>query len=223
MIDVLIPVLGRPWNVEPLIDSITETTTSSYEVFFICSPGDDEQIAACKKTGHHTWIVDWKPGRADYAKKINWGFDRTSQKWIFQGADDIRFTPNWDGIALRHGHRYDVIGTNDLHNPSVKRGIHSTHTLFKRSYIEKYGGTFDDTGKVFSEVYDHQWIDNEFIRTAQRRGRWYFAKRSVVEHFHPVWKNNEWDPTYNKAYREAKEDQALYVRRIRQMEQAVAR
>ena len=33
-----------------------------------------------------------------------------------------------------------MIGTNDKHNPSVRRGIHSTHTLFARSYIEERPG-----------------------------------------------------------------------------------
>lgn len=223
MIDILIPVLGRPWNIEPLVGSIVDNTAGPYRIIFICSPSDDEQIEVCRKTVQNTWVVEWEPGRADYAKKINWGFEQTTSEWIFQGADDIRFSKNWDTQALRYGQRYSVIGTNDLHNPSVKRGIHSTHILFKREYIEKYGGTFDGSGKVFSEVYDHQWIDNEFIQTAQRRGQWHFAKNSIVEHFHPVWGNNEWDPTYEKAFRESKEDQELFGRRMRQMERAVAR
>lgn len=223
MIDLLIPVLGRPHNVEPLVDSIVFNTAGSYRIIFICSPGDDEQIKACTWMARDTWVVDWEPGRADYAKKINWAFERSSSEWVFQGADDIRFSPGWDTKALRYGKRFSVIGTNDLHNPSVKRGIHSTHILFRRSYIERYGGTFDGSGKVFSEAYDHQWIDNEFIQTAQRRGQWHFCKDSIVEHYHPVWGNNEWDPTYEKAFRESKEDQALFARRIRQMERAVAR
>lgn len=223
MIDMLLPVLGRPWNVEPVIESIVENTKGTYRIIFICSPGDEAQIEACRKTGHDNWIVDWEPGRADFAKKINWAFERSTSEWVFQGADDIRFSPFWDTHALGRPKHFSVIGTNDLHNPSVKRGTHSTHLLFRRSYIEKYGGTFDGSGTVFSEEYDHQFVDNEFIETAKRRGQWAFAKRSVVEHFHPVWQNNEWDDTYRKAFRETSEDQALFARRIRRMEQSVAR
>ena len=221
MIDMLIPVLGRPHNVEPLVDSIVYNTAGSLPGRLHLLPrrrrADRRLPAECAR---HL-VVDWEPGRADYARKINWAYERTHSEWIFQGADDIRFSPAWDTKALRYG-KYAVIGTNDLHNPSVKRGIHSTHILFKREYIEKYGGTFDGSGKVFSEEYDHQWIDNEFIQTAQRRGQWHFAKNSVVEHYHPVWGNNDWDPTYEKAFRESAEDQALFGRRMRLMERAVS-
>ena len=147
VIDLLIPVLGRPSNVQPLLDSIVGNTIGPYQIIFICSPGDDEQIEACRKSGYNTWVVEWEPARADYARKINWAFAQTDSEWIFQGADDIRFSKDWDTKALRYGERFSVIGTNDLHNPSVKRGIHSTHILFRRSYIEKYGGTFEDPGR----------------------------------------------------------------------------
>lgn len=223
MIDILLPVLGRPQNAQPVVDSIIENTDSLHRIIFICSPTDDEQIEASRATGQETWIIGWASDRADYAKKINWAFGETSSEWVFQGADDIRFSKSWDTNALRHGARYSVIGTNDLHNPSVRRGVHSTHILFRRSYIEKYGGTFDGSGKVFTEAYDHQWIDNEFVLTAKRRGEWHFAKHAVVEHLHPLWEGAEWDPTYDKSFRGAKKDQALFVRRISQMERTPVR
>jgi len=215
-IDVLVPVLGRPWNVEPFIESLA-VTHSPYRVFFICSPGDEEEIDACRATDAETWVVEWPSGRGDFAKKINWGFGRTQSEWVFQGADDIRFTDGWDVEALHCAKGRAVVGTNDLHNPSVRRGTHSTHVLFRRDYIERFGGTFDGSGTVFSENYDHQWVDNEFIETAKLRGQWVFCKRSLVEHFHPVWGNNEWDDTYRKAFRESGEDQALYARRMAQL------
>ena len=84
-----------------------------------------------------------------------------------------------------------------------------------------YGGTFDGSGAVFSEAYDHQWVDNEFLELAKRRGKWAFAERSVVEHLHPVWGLAEWDDTYNKAFRETTEDQALFARRQRLMQAGV--
>ena len=219
MIDILIPVLGRPWNVEPLVESIVSGTDGPYQIVFICSPQDSEQIEACRKTGQTTLTVSWQPKKADYARKINWGFSQTNSEWFFQGADDIRFGKHWDTYALNvaKGQR-SVIGTNDLHHPGSRQGTHSTHLLIKRSYIEEQGGTFDQTGAVFSEAYDHQWIDNEFILTARRRGVWAFSKRSLVEHFHPIWKNADWDDTYRKSFRHAGSDRRLFLHRKRKLE-----
>src|SRR4029077_9144365 len=58
VIDVLCPVLGRPWNVQPLVESLKVTQTP-HRLYFICSPGDSAQIAACEQTDAETWIVDW--------------------------------------------------------------------------------------------------------------------------------------------------------------------
>lgn len=214
MIDILVPILGR--SPVEMLKTLEASTTTEFQVYFICSPGDD-QIKVCQASGHVTWVVEWEPGRADFSKKINWAFPRTNSEWVFQGADDIRFSPGWDTEALKVSARAGVVGTNDLHNPSVKAGLSATHILFRRSYIEDYGGTFDGSGTVFSEAYDHQWVDNEFIELAKHRGQWAFAKRSHVEHLHPVWGGAEWDATYNKAFRESKEDQALFARRTKEM------
>lgn len=214
-IDILVPVLGRPHNVHPLLESL-KVTKEPYAVYFICSPGDTAQIEACLRSGQQTWIVHWEPGKADFARKINWAFDRTHSQWLFQGADDIRFHAGWDAAALRIARTKSaqVIGTNDLHNPQVRRAMQSTHTLFARSYIEEQGGTHDGTGKVFCERYDHQYVDLEFCETAKRRGVWAFAKQSIVEHLHPHWGLAPDDATYEKATRLTAQDYRLYQKRM---------
>jgi hypothetical protein len=217
MIDILVPVLGRPQNAAPLCESIVENTKNAYRIIFICSPGDQEQIDACILTAENTWIVDWEPGPGDFAKKINWAYERTMRPWVFQAADDIRFSPGWDSealkVALRTGR--GVIGTNDLRNPGVKRGQHATHILFSRAYIDRYvTGTIDGRGKIFHEGYDHQFTDNEFCQVAMRRGEWAFAKKAIVEHLHPYWGTAEWDDTYRKATRAGQPDQQLFIQRM---------
>lgn len=213
-IDILVPVLSRPQNV-PLFMEAVANTQEPYRVVFICSPGDKEQIKACQNASD-TLIVDWKPGRGDYAKKINYGFTQTENEWVFQGADDIRFSPLWDHHALMLARKRgkQVIGTNDLHNPAVKRRLQSTHTLFARNYITKHGGTLDSTGIVFCELYDHQYIDTEFVEVARRRKVWAFSRESIVEHFHPHWGLAPFDDTYTKAYRDTPADYALYMSRM---------
>lgn len=214
VIDILVPVLGRPQNVKPLLESIA-ITECEHRVFFICSPSDKEQIKACRRSKAQTLVCEWEPGPGDFAKKINWAFPQTDAPWVFQAADDLNFHWGWDIFALRIAKQRSagVIGTNDLGNPLVRRGGHSTHTLIRRSYIDEYGGTYDDTGLVFCELYDHQYCDNEFVQTAIRRGQWAFAKRSIVEHLHPHWGKSPSDATYEKATRATIADGQLYVRR----------
>ena len=160
-------------------------------------------------------MVPWAPGRADYAKKINLGFRQTQNEWIFSGADDIRFQAGWDTTALALGTQKRVIGTNDLHNPLVRRGRSSTHTLFARSYIEEYGGTLDDTGTVLCELYDHQYVDSEFCEVAKRRGEFIFSHNSIVEHIHPDWDHSvRRDATYVKGRRATGRDRQLYIQRM---------
>jgi len=214
-LDILIPVLGRPHNVEPLLESLSVTVTP-HRVLFLCSPGDKEQIAACRASGRDTEVVGWPAGRGDFAKKINWGFSMTEGDWCFQAADDVRFSPGWDtkALALAQARKKDVIGTNDLHNAQVRRGIHATHVFFSRAYIEEQGGTHDGSGRVFCEEYDHQYVDMEFCMTAKRRGVWAYCKASIVEHLHPHWKLAPSDTTYVKAMRNTGQDYRLYCRRM---------
>jgi glycosyltransferase involved in cell wall biosynthesis len=220
-IDILIPVLNRPQNVQRVMDSIAEVTETPHQVIFIATEGDRDEIKALKKAKATFYVHPEPAGRANFAKKINWVFPKTTAPWIFQAADDLRFHWGWDTFALRFAEQRNaaVIGTNDLGNKLVMRGGHSTHTFFRRSYIEEYGGTYDDTGLVFCELYDHQYTDNEFVQTAIRRGQWAFCKRSLVEHLHPVWRKGEFDETYEKAFRETQEDNRLYMRRMRQGDQ----
>jgi hypothetical protein len=171
-------------------------------------------------------VASWEPGRADCARKINLGFRETTEPWVFTGASDLVFHADWDSHALLAAKKTGagVVGTQDTRNPMVKRGLQSTHSLVGRAYIEEYGSaTFDSTGAVYSETYDHQFIDLELVETAKLRGRWAFAKRSVVEHRHPHWATAEMDSTYEKATRATTQDRRLYVQRMRRCERTLAR
>jgi glycosyltransferase involved in cell wall biosynthesis len=216
VIDILVPVLGRPANAAPLVESIVEHTRSPYRIIFICSPEDHDEILACNATEAEVVIAPFESGPGDFARKINWAFEHTLSEWVFQGADDIRFSARWDLEALKVARmrKCAVIGTNDLHNPAVKQGRHSTHTLFSRAYIDSHGsGTYDNTGLVFCELYDHQFVDTEFCETAMIRKEWAFARRAVVEHLHPYWGKVAFDDTYTKALRATQADLDLYRQR----------
>lgn len=226
VIDVTVPMLRRGHLVEQLCANIAETTRNPYRIIFVCSPNDEETVEACRATEHDVIVVNWKPGKADWAKKMNLAYERTEGEWIFQAASDLLFHANWDSHALatHASTNARVIGTNDLGNPLVKRGRHSTHTLFARDYIEEYGsGTLDNSGRVFTELYDHQWADNELIETARVRGELAFARHSIVEHLHPHWGKAPVDETYEKAGRGYDRDRVLFQKRFRELIRPAAR
>ena len=220
MLDIVCPVLDRPANAQPFVDSIKATTTVPYTIFFVCSPGDDLEIEACYATGERLAIAPWMPGSGDAAKKWNYGYERGSNPYVFTAADDVTFTPGWDVEILRVAERTGagMVGSNDMANPLVMRGRHSTHSLFSRSYIDSVGGTFfDGPGIVYAECYEHQWIDTEAVKAAMDRQQWAFARKSVVAHHHPIFDRSvAMDDTYRRALGDASADKRLYEQRIGQ-------
>lgn len=211
---IVIPVLGRPQRAQPVYESAA-TTNVPHRVLFLCSPGDDLQRAACLETGADVAEVEWEPGPGDWARKIEAAIAESEESWIFTGADDLRFHDGWASEALRAAARTGcrVIGTNDLGNPAVKRGNHSTHSLVARSYVEQQG-TIDGVG-LFHLGYSHNFSDTEMVETAKARGEFAFAAESVVEHLHPDWLKAERDATYERGKRHFTADRRLFNSRRR--------
>lgn len=219
MIDILVPVLGRPQRAQPLVDNIEATTTVEHRIVFLCSHRDESgQIEACDATGNLCFIVDG-PDPGDYARKINFGVGTSANPFLFAAADDLEFTAGWDHAILAEAERTGagMVGCDDDANPMVKKGRHSTHSLFRRDYIDRVGGTFfDGPGIVYHEGYDHQCVDNEAVKAAQDRGEWAFARRAVVRHHHPLYSRTvRMDATYERGLRRGREDIALYQDRLR--------
>jgi len=191
---ILVPVLGRPQNVEPLLQSIRETTPTG-RVLFIANPDDYEEHKAIAAAGEEMLIVD-----GNYAMKINRGIAATDEPLIFQGADDLRFYPGWlEAAKAKITDGIGVVGTNDLLSKRVMAGEHATHALITREYTKL--GTIDDPTKVLHEGYPHEYVDDEFIETAKKRGAFVHAPDSVVEHLHPFGGKAPTDALYSKAGR----------------------
>jgi glycosyltransferase involved in cell wall biosynthesis len=188
---LLIPVLKRPQNVAPLLESIAEATPQPYRVLFIADSHDKAEHTAVRKAGGQLLLCD-----GNYAKKINLGVKATEEPLIFLGADDLRFHAGWLEAATRKiKGTIGVVGTNDLGNPRVVKGLHATHSLITRDYAER--GTIDDPSRVLHEAYPHEFVDDEFIQTAKKRRAFAHASTSVVEHLHPLWNKGEWDEVYS--------------------------
>ena len=217
MIDILVPVLGRPKSAEPLVQSIHEHTRLPVRVLFICSSEDDEQIEACQKTGEDVMVMSWPAGRSDYPLKMNAGYRDTEGEWILLAADDLEFRDRWDEIALELGERSyaGVVATNDLANAQVKRGRFGTHSLVRRSYVDERGGSADGPGVLMHEGYDHNFCDRELCHLALHRGLFIFSAASQIYHRHPVWRTAPMDATYEKGLSNFKQDQELFLSRAK--------
>lgn len=214
MILIAIPVLARPTRAAKVVASIQAATKTAHRILFLCSLGDQREITACRETGADVDVFPLKAGPGDWAKKLNYAISGSDEPWIFLGADDLEFHRGWDRAALKVALATGagVIGTNDLGNPRVLRGTHSTHSLLRRSYAEL--GAFDG-GPILFEGYDHQYPDDELVATAKWRGAWAFAADSEVEHLHPYFKKSPWDETYRKALKEGRRDRVLFTHRRR--------
>lgn len=211
---ILVPVLGRPERAEILAASVAQATDEPYTLLFLCSQGDDAEIAACQLAGD-TIVMDFPAGPGDYARKINAGYRATTEPWIFTGADDLAFHPGWFTEAMKvYGETArSVVGTNDGWNGAVLAGKHSTHTLIERLYVDEHGASWDGPGVVFHEGYDHQYVDTEMVAVANQRQQFAFAKDSLVEHLHPFAQKSKMDATYTKGLARGREDGRLFHER----------
>lgn len=213
---IILPVLARPARAIQVFDSARAATDVRHRILFVCSPFDWNEKAACARTSADVLTVDWEPGPGDWAKKINAAYRGSNEPWLFLGADDLDFHRGWAGEAMEvaEASGAGVIGTNDLGNPRVVRGKHSTHPLVSRRYADELG-TIDGPGAVVHEGYDHQYCDDELVLTAQRRDEWAFAKGAIVEHLHPFFNKAPMDATYEKALRQTSADAMRFSRRRR--------
>lgn len=210
---VVVPVLGRPHRVAPLVASLEAATEpGSYRLLFVCTDSDVDEIAAVDAAGIERITI---PANAhgDYARKVHAAIRASSEPHIFTGADDLDFHPGWLPAALaRMSDQVGVVGTNDLHNPRVLEGRHATHFLVARWYVERFG-TIDDSGLLFHEGYWHECVDDELVGTAKHHGAWAFAEDSIVEHLHPNWGLAPTDRIYDEQARRIRFGRRLYWRR----------
>ncbi len=191
---IIVPMLGRPHHVAPLLESIYANTPDP-RVLFVVSPDDYAVHAEIDRAQVERITVAYSP-IGDYARKINTAYEHTREPLMFLAASDLLFRPGWYQAATAHlDERIGVVGTNDLGSQRVIDGQHSTHSLVTRDYVDQWG-TIDQQRKVLCELYWHEYVDDEFIETAKFRGAFAAATDSIVEHLHPNWGKAETDPLY---------------------------
>lgn len=211
---IVVPVLRRPHRVEPLFASIVEATPEPHRVLFVGTEGDTAQLDAVRSVGADLEVLPPNPV-GDYARKINRALAISDEPYLFTGADDLRFHPGWLTAALRPmaDPRIGIVGTQDLApTERARTGQHATHFLVRRTYaLER--GTIDERGKIFHEGYPHEYVDDELVGTARKRGAWAFAGDAVVEHLHPHWGKADTDALYDAQAERMAAGRKIYRRR----------
>lgn len=210
MIDILIPTIGRPHRLAGLVENIRANTVATHRVVFITEPHDHDTIATITGYGLEPVIN----ARAEnYAGAINTAYEQSNADYLFCGADDLIFHPGWDQhcLAALEDEWFAVAGTNDLLNPYVLAGMHSTHSLVARWYLDDIGGVVDlGPGSFLPECYDHNFTDTEFIGTAKMRARFRPCLDAVVEHLHVTTGRAPADATHQRSVRAFQADSELY-------------
>lgn len=190
---ILVPMLGRPHRVDPLLDSIEEATPAA-RVLFLTTPCDTAVTDAIDRRGAERLEVAYR-SRGDYARKINAGHQRTTEPLLFLAACDLHFHRGWFEACLQvMSAGVGVVGTNDLTNRRTMSGAHSTHSLVARWYADL--GLIDGTPGVLHEGYPHEFVDDELVGTAKHRGAWAHAVDAHVEHLHPMGGKAPMDDLY---------------------------
>lgn len=194
---IIVPVLARPHRIEPLMADVDAVTPRGYRLLFVADEADRPELRALERLDADYLVVPRT--RRSYPCKINDGIRASDEPLIFMAADDLHFHPAWLPRAVVHlTSTIQVIGTNDLTNPRVMAGEHSTHTLLTRGYAEL--GSIDNPDVVLHEGYPHEYVDDEFVGTAKHRRAFISSPTSIVEHLHPYRELAPIDATYKRGW-----------------------
>lgn len=211
---ILVPVLNRPQNIAPLIDSFLNNCPRTSTLNFLSDARTDQEEyeTYCKectyiRLGEDYERIIWQQttNLITWPEKINEGIKRINADWYLCGADDIRPHKGWWEAAnhLRENPQIGLIGTNDLGNPRVLAGEHTTHPLIRRTYYLQ-GGL--DGESLIPQFVKHWYVDDILVATAKKRNAWAFCPDAIIEHLHPYWEKGEWDSTYSLGESSATED-----------------
>jgi glycosyltransferase involved in cell wall biosynthesis len=209
---IIVPVLGRPHRVAPLMASIEKATPEPHRTLFVASETDKAEIRALAAAGADYFTVPARHGT--WAKKINAGYRASTEPYIFTAADDLLFHPEW---LERAGHD-DRRHRRRRHERPLQPADHARRPRHAQpgvsAYVEQFG-TIDEPGKVLHEGYPHDYADDELVATAKARGAYAHALDSIVEHLHPWAKKAPDDATYRLGRRNRARGRQLFRRRQR--------
>jgi hypothetical protein len=208
VVEVLVPVVGRPQAALPFMASLAGD--DRVRVLAIVEDEDAASWAAWAAAG----AVVVAGSARTFAEKVNMGFRFTHADWVLLAGDDVRFTAGWLDACLKVAATgASVVGTSETVNRRVKSGTHSCHPFIQRDYIVEVGASWDGPGVVCHEGYRHWYVDDEIVAAAKQRKVWAFAAEAVLEHLHPVHGLADMDAVYRAGQSRKENDRQLFQQR----------
>ena len=223
-IAIVIPTMGRPRLLFPLVWNIAKTTPSGiFQIYFVVNADDTlTQHTVIGFAGPIQMVLTAKKG---YPAAVNAGVRASEEPLIAIINDDVRFHNGWwDGLRQALTPDVSVIASNDL-SPHTMQGDACTQPIVRRSYIEEQGGAWGEPGVALHEGYLHNFSETELFDVALQRCVAVFAPDCVIEHIHPDWGKAEIDDTYLAGSKRPggwEHDHALYLERSVQWQIPVA-
>ena len=199
---ILIPTLGRPHRIAPLIDNIREVTPEPHKIYFMTSDEESTKIIKEKGAIH---IPD--VGNTDLITRTNALYKATTEPFVYTGSDDVLFHKGWLAELLKWSGKYSVLVPNDLLNSN------GTQALISRKYVEEQSCCVDVPDVIYYPGYTHAFADNEQFETAKHRGVFKKVDTAVVEHLHPDANKSEVDETYKEAWSHSDDGYRIYMSR----------
>ena len=215
MIGILIPSKDRSDRFQRIIENINSTTVSPHKIYFIIEDNDFDSIAEAKRLNANIIISS---GRG-YRAAINLGYLKTTEEFLLLGSDDIVFTQGWDLLMLdkMNDEKIGIVGGKDDW-PISQTGLHGSHLLVRRSYIEEFSGVEDEDNVIYSSSYQHFMTDIETEQTAMKRAA-FASCEAVIEHNHYCRGTALNDSTYEIELPKSKPDELQYNLRRNKFEQ----
>ena len=168
-VGILIPSLDRPQNLRKLIKNIHETAGYPHKLHFCVS--DKKSMNILVKL-QEDFIIDDGGEEATFANRVNYLYSETDERLFYFCGDDDSHYPGWLATmmsCLQDG--IDVVVAKCNHV-----------TLQRRSYIEQRSGCVDTPNVVCYPGYKHNFVEVEYICTANMRRVATWCPVETVEH-----------------------------------------
>ena len=212
---VIVPVMRRPQNVKPFVESCTSTAHTA-NIYFIVDHDDMAEMAAVEvvsETYDRVNMIINESESKTFATKCNLGYRETTEPWLFFVGDDVRFWPGWWAEIVDSDDGSAFVATNDMRNRTVMAGQHATHPAIRRDWLDDHGASWDGEFTVCHEGYRHWYVDNEWTAVSMQNGQFRYCSRSLVEHQHPIWNDAPNDEVYKLGQSFAEQDRVLWLER----------
>lgn len=208
---ISIPSYKRAHKILAVYKNAKDSSPLTANIYFIIEKDDQESIDVLEAHRLSYFINERTRGSAG---AHNTAYLKTNERYFFIGADDLDFKKGWfEKCMEKMVDPIKVVGTNDLHNRNVLRGVFATHFLVDRSYVEKRSGIFDSENLLLPECYIHNYSEREFVEMAKLRNVFVPCLEAIVEHLHWSWGLSPKDETYAKQDGTLDHDSGIYLKR----------